>query len=251
MFKYLLLENYDSLTRLRREVLGVVKRSDSQSCERTFAQSLFDDNFSINVRQAVLNTLFFQRMINNTLSPEEYSGYMFQDAVYICDAINALNLAEKNMQSKSLPDFALFYRGRSEKYKSYHSSYFDSKWKITDPKSVKMDPAAATYVAYEMKLAEHNPKFLAIAILPCEMLWPWVAEQINGKVSKTNAYRSWVDNILGAVSYSAQTFTNKFFAREDKAASQAIFNEGIINELNFFRAACDETPVDYSFGYTN
>ena len=88
---------------------------------------------------------------------------MFQDAAYICDAINAFNLAEKNIQGKSLPDFALFYRDRSEKYKSYHSSYFDSKWKITDPTSVKMDPATATYVAYEMKLAEHNPKFLAIA----------------------------------------------------------------------------------------
>lgn len=99
---------------------------------RTFAQSLFDDEFSVKVREAVLETLFFKRMINNTLSSEEYGGYMVQGAAFIYDAIKAFNLAAKDMQGKSPPDFALFYRGRSASFASY-SSYFDSKRKIMDP----------------------------------------------------------------------------------------------------------------------
>ena len=100
-----------------------------------------------------------------------------------------------------------------------------------------------------MKLAQTSSKLLAIGILPCDMLWSWVAAQINSKVSKMNVYRSWVDENLGDGSSSAQTFVNNFFAQKDGHACQAVFNEGIINELNFFRSACGEKPVDYSFGY--
>ena len=175
---------------------------------------------------------------------------MVQDAAYIYEAIKAFDLAAKNMQGKSPPDFALFYRGRSASFASY-SSYFSSKWKIQNTLSVNIGPAAATYVAYEMKLAQSQPKFLVIGILPCDMLWPWVAEQINDLVPKTNVYRSWVDDNLGDGSSSAQRFANKFFTKQERHVAQAIFNEGIINELNFFRAACDEKPVDYTFGYSN
>ena len=246
-----MIENHDhSLPRLRRDVPGFMKGNQKRSLRRTFSQSLFEDQFSVKVRQAVLETLFFKKMINNTLSPEEYGGYMVQDAAYIYDAIKAFDIAAVNMQGKSPPDFALFYRGRSASFTSY-SSYFASKWKLQSTKSVIMGPAAATYVAYEMKLAETSSKFLAIGILPCDMLWPWVAAQINSQVSKTNVYRSWVDDNLGDGSSSAQTFVNKFFSQQDRQASQAIFNEGIINELNFFRSACGEKPVDYSFGYVN
>ena len=111
-----------------------------------------------------------------------------------------------------------------------------------------MGPAVATYVAYEMKLAENDSKFLAVGILPCDMLWPWVANQINHLVPQTHVYRSWVDNNLGDGSSSAQTFANNFFADEDLERARPIFNEGIINELNFFLSACDEELVPYSFG---
>ena len=57
-------------------------------------------------------------MINNTLLPEEYGGYMVQDAAYIFDAIKAFDIAAESMQGKSPPDFALFYRGRSASFQA-------------------------------------------------------------------------------------------------------------------------------------
>lgn len=242
-----MIENYDSLKRLYQQDENPGKSKLVR--KKPFSQHLFDNEFSQKVKQAVLKTSFFQRIINNTLSPEDYGGFNVQDAAYIYEAIDTFDFAAKNMDGKSPPDFALFYRGRSDSYASY-SSYFDSDWKIKDKRSVKMGPAAASYVAYEKKLAEKTPKFLAIGILPCDMLWPWVAAEINNQVHKTNVYRSWVDNNLGnpSTTSSTQNFVNKFFSRKDLYAAQRIFNEGMINELNFFRSACDEDLVDYTFG---
>ena len=113
-----------------------------------------------------------------------------------------------------------------------------------------MGPAAATYVAFEMKLAKTDAKFLSIGILPCDMLWPWVARELSDSVDESNVYRSWVDDNYSeeGSSSSTQDFVNNFFTEDDRAISQEIFNEGMINELNFFRSACGEDPVDYDFG---
>jgi thiaminase/transcriptional activator TenA len=216
--------------------------------EGNFAKLLFDSPFSKKVRKAVLETEFFKKMIKNNLAPEEYGGYMVQDAAYIFEAIKAFDIAADKVQGGELPpEFALFYRCRSASYRKY-SSYFTTKWKIQNPKSVIFDPEAATYVEYEMKLAQNSPEFLAIGILPCDMLWPWVATEINNQVAQNNVYRSWVDDNLPSKPgpSSTQRFVNKFFTEDDMQKSLKIFNEGMINELNFFRSACGEKPIDYS-----
>ncbi|CAB3980180.1 Hypothetical predicted protein [Paramuricea clavata] len=111
-----------------------------------------------------------------------------------------------------------------------------------------MGAAVATYVAFANNLANTSAKYLSIGILPCDMLWPWVATQLNESVSQNNVYRSWVDDNLPSGISTTQSFVNKFFNKDDKENCQLIFNEGIINELNFFCSACGEDPVDYSFG---
>ncbi|CAB4016354.1 Hypothetical predicted protein [Paramuricea clavata] len=215
--------------------------------ETTFSESLFEDPFSVTVREAVLNTIFFQKMVNNTLTPEEYGGYMVQDAAFIFDYVTAFKMAATNMQDEQPRDFALFYRGRSESYTNY-GSYFYQKWNLKNSESVKMGPAVATYVEFAKNLAQRRAKYLSIGILPCDMLWPWVATQLNETVSQNNVYRSWVDDNLPHGISTTQSFVNKFFTKDDKDNCQPIFNEGIINELNFFRSACGEDPVYYSFG---
>lgn len=221
--------------------------------EMTFSVALFEDPFSKKVREAVLQTMFFKKIIDNTLAPEDYGGYMVQDAVYVFDAIKSFRTAAAKMQGSSAypPDYSMFYRGRVESYESY-SSYFISKWKLKSGESVNMGPAAATCAAFIMSLAEKDPRNLVIGFLSCDMLWPWIAAAINSQVPKEHVYRSWVDKNLKNSTSSAQKFVNKFFSLEqDKAKCQKIFNEGIINELNFFRSACGEKTVDYSFGETS
>ena len=218
--------------------------------DKTFAQSLFEDAFSVKVRKAVLETKFIKSMEENSLSPDQYCGFMLQDAAYVFHSIGAFNTAARNIQGKQAAYFASFYCERSESY----SSYFSSKWKLQNAKSVIMGPAAATYVAFTKNLAKNKPKYLAIGILICKTLWPWVAQQIYSKVPKEGVYRKWVeDNIPSSYDPSSTTqgFVNKYFSEDDRNTCQAIFNEGIINELNFFRSACGEKLVDYSFGDDN
>ena len=215
--------------------------------DKTFAQSLFEDAFSVKVRKAVLETKFIKSMEENSLSPDQYRGFMLQDAAYVFHSIGAFNTAARNIQGTPPADFALFYRARSEGY----SSYFSSKWKLQNANSVIMGPAAETYVAFTKNLAKNKPKYLAIGILPCKMLWPWVAQQIDSKVPKEGVYRKWVKDYLPKHPSSTPKFVNEHFRPREKANCQAIFNEGIINELNFFRSACGEELVSYSFGDDN
>ena len=51
-----------------------------------------------------------------------------------------------------------------------------------------MGPAAKIYVEYEGRVSRDYPKFLAIAMLPCHMLWPWIANQLIDFVAKSNPY---------------------------------------------------------------
>jgi thiaminase/transcriptional activator TenA len=212
--------------------------------KRNFVKTLFDSPVSKKVRNAVLETEFFKKMIKNNLAPEEYGGYMVQDAAFIFETIKAFNIAAEKVQGD---DFRLFYLLRSASYKKY-SKDLTSKWKIQNSKCVMLGPEAETYVDFQMKLAQNSPEFLVISILACNMLWPWVATEINYQVAQNNVYRSWVDNNLpsGIGPSSTQQFVNKFFTEDDMQKSLKIFNEGMINELNFFRSACGEKPIDYS-----
>jgi thiaminase/transcriptional activator TenA len=235
------------MSRLRPDVPDYWRSNGKRTSPRNFAGSLFNSPFSRRVREAVLETAFFKKMMNNTLSPEEYGGYMVQDAAYMFEGIKAFDVAAKNMEERSQPEFASFYRNRSACYKRLSRSYFTSKWKIQSPDCLILDPAASTYIAYEMGIAKKSPKYLAIAILPCEMLWPWLAAQIDRDVSSTNIYRSWVDRNLptGHGLSTTEKFVNKFFtSRKETRNSVAIFNQAMINELNFFRSACGERPLD-------
>ncbi|CAB4003239.1 Hypothetical predicted protein, partial [Paramuricea clavata] len=175
----------------------------------TFSKSLFEDPFSVKVRNAVLDTLFFQKMVANTLAPEEYGRYMIQDAAFLFDYVTAFDIAAENTQNEYPRDFALFYRGRSKSYTS-HSSCFYKKWNLKNSESVKMGPAVATYVAFAMNLVRRKAKYLSIGILPCDMLWPWVATQLNESVSGNNVYRSWVDDNLRYGISTTQSFVNTF-----------------------------------------
>ena len=217
------------------------------------SETLFEDPFSKKVCEAVLKTKFFKGIVDNTLAPEDYGRYMVQNASYIFAVIKCFQTAAAKMQCSSTypPDYSLFYRGRATRYEKYSSDYFVSKWNLKSGESVIMDPAAATYTAFLVKLAETDPRYLAIGFLPCPMLWSWIAAKIDPEVPKEHVYRSWVDNNLRSSKSSTQQFVDKFFSvptEEEKEKCQEIFNEALINELNFFLSACDEKTVDYSFG---
>lgn len=188
-------------------------------------------------------------MVDGTLSPQLYGGYMVQDAAFCFESVEAFDTAAVNAQENStIPnDFALLYRSHSSSYRGYNQD-FVKEWKLKDSSSVVLGPAAAMYVGFNSTLAKQYPKNLSIGILPCSMLWPWIANELINTVVPTSVYMEWFHSNIGDGSpSSAQVFADKFFSIEtDKEKCQPIFNEGMINELNFFLSACNEQLVDYS-----
>ena len=59
-------------------------------------------------------------MATGTLDPDDYGGYMVQDAAYCFNAVGAFDHAAQEMQGQGKPEFSLLYRVQSESYKSYN-----------------------------------------------------------------------------------------------------------------------------------
>lgn len=216
--------------------------------DSSFCQDLFDDPTSVKIRNAAKESKFIQGMASGTLDPDDYGGYMVQDAAYCFNAVEAFDHAAKQMQLHGKPEFSLLYRVQSESFKQYNQEFVKT-WRLKNTDSVVMGPAADMYVGYESALSRQHPKFLAIAMLPCTMLWPWIAGELIGSVNKKNPYYGWFEDNKPDPSHKSrlEKFVDFFFSPEEKEKSLVIFHEGMINELNFFRDACDETLYYYSF----
>lgn len=180
-------------------------------------------------------------MVRGTLSPKEYGGYMVQDTAYLFHAVEALQLAAKRMELEN-PIFAHFYMLQAEKYNTYYKAMLKT-WRLEDVRSVALGPAAKTYVLYQSVLSQEDPRYLAIAMLPCTMLWPQMARELVGTLEKTSPYGEWFGENTRAPEYqsSLEKFVDAHFQPDEVKRASRIFCEGMLNELNFFREACGES----------
>lgn len=227
---------------------NVLPQDESFPGRSSFSQDLFNNETSIKIRNAAKESKFIQGMATGTLDPDDYGGYMVQDAAYCFNAVGAFDYAAQQMQVQGKPEFSLLYRVQSESYKSYNQEFVKT-WRLKNTDSVVMGPAAEMYVGYESALSRQDARFLCIAMLPCTMLWPWIAGELIDSVDEKNPYYGWFEDNKPDTNDKSrlEKFVDFFFTPEDKEKSLLIFHEGLINELNFFRDACDETLYYYSY----
>ena len=218
--------------------------------EGSFSSTLFNDPNSEIIRNRAKESKFIQGMAKGSLDPNVYGGYMVQDAAYCFNAVDSYERAAEKMQGVGKPDFSLLYRTQSESFKRYNHDFLQ-KWRLRNSDSVAMGPAAATYVGYERALSQNDPKYLCIAMLPWTMLWPWIAGQLIASVEKNNPYYVWFDENKPSDQSHLERFVDHFFVQvepEEQQKCLSIFQEGLVNELNFFRSACDQTLFYHSSG---
>ena len=218
--------------------------------EGSFSSALFNEPMSEIIRNLAKESEYIQGMVKGILDPNVFGGYTVQDAAYCFNAVDPYERAAEKMQEVGKPEFSLLYRTQSESFKSYNQ-YFLQTWRLQNTDSVAMGPAAATYVGYERALSQNDPKYLCIAILPCTMLWPWIAGQLIASVEKNNPYYVWFDENKPSDQSHLERFVDHFFVQvepEEQQKCLSIFQEGLVNELNFFRSACDQTLFYHSSG---
>lgn len=219
--------------------------------EGSFSRNLFNNSKSETIRNLAKESKFIQGMVKGSLDPNVFGGYMVQDAGYCFNAVDSYERAAKKMQEFGKPEFSLLYRTQSESFKGYNQDFLRI-WRLRNPDSVAMGPAAETYVGYERALSQKDPKYLCIAMLPCTMLWPWLANELINSVKVDNPYYVWFKDNKTSPDHKShlERFVDYFFAQadlEEQKKCLSIFQEGLVNELNFFRSACDETLCYYSF----
>ena len=207
----------------------------------SFSQGLFNDKEVVKIRDAAIATKFIQGMVLGTLNPKQYGGFMVQDAAYCFAAVEAVDNAAKEMQHQGMLEFSSLYQEQSKLLKEYNEDFVKT-WHLKNAESIVMGRAADKYVKYEDDVSRQRPKFLAIAMLPCIMLWPWIANQLISHVKENNPYYFWFEENK-IEEGDLKTFVDSHFSPEEKEEALDIFRDGMINELNFFRDACNESLV--------
>ena len=210
---------------------------------------MFDNvKLSVPIRRNALHTKFMQGMAVGSLKPTQFGRYMVQDTAYLANAVKMYTDAAQKMEEQGEPDFAIFYRGQASKYDDYYKGFLKT-WYLESAAAVHLGPAVQAYMGYQQVVVKQHPRYLPVAMLPCTMLWPWIAGELIDSVNQKNPYYGWFeDNKPDPDDKSRlEKFVDFFFTPEDKEKSLLIFHEGLINELNFFRDACDETLYYYSY----
>ena len=173
---------------------------------------------------------------------------MVQDTAYLANAVKVYSEAAENMEQQGKADFAQFYIRQAEKYDTYHKEFLET-WKLESAEAVHKGPAVQAYMGFQQVVAKQHPKYVPVAMLPCTMLWPWMAGSLIDGVHKQNPYyEDWFKPNWRApgTQSSTEKFVDEYFTPDDEGPALKIFCEGMMNELNFFREACGEAPVKLS-----
>lgn len=200
---------------------------------------------SADLAQAALQTKYIQGIARGTLDPNAYGQYTVQDAVYSYHGERDYQVAEKRAREAGEEEIAAFCKVHHESYKTYWQTTFAS-WSITRPDALTPGPAMKAYIEAEEYVATKAPPiYVVIAMLPCDELWAWLAEQLAPYAVPANLYRFWITEKTGFTgAYHLDNFVDQWLAGQpgeaDPQKALQVFRASMTNEVNAFRAACGE-----------
>jgi thiaminase/transcriptional activator TenA len=178
------------------------------------------------IYQAILEHPFNRELMQGKLSPERFTFYVQQDALYLAGFARGLSLLAAKSQNAP-EDFISFAAGVFEVEKSMHAEFFEV-FQIGKP-AQKQSPACFAYTQYV--LAQTTLKSYEeglAAVLPCFWIYREAGNHIHAGASPANPYQKWIDT------YASPEFSqvvDRALALTDEAALGA--GEGL-------RAAMEE-----------
>ena len=201
------------------------------------------------VAQDSLNSDFMQGLGKGTLSPDKYGQYIVQDCAYCANAADDYKTFEGRAAAAGEPKLAAFAKARYESYEKFNASYLPA-WHVGDPNSLILNEAGKQYIAHEKAASTKlHPIYGVIAQVPCEQLWPWLAEQLKPGSPDHNVYNFWIsENGSFHGAHRLDNFIDEWFAGHpdeyDWDTALWVMRGSMIGELNMFRAACGQSLTD-------
>lgn len=140
------------------------------------------------VAQAALATDFVQGIKAGTLPPQQYGAFFVSDAYYCYHGADDYGAAVSRATD---PVLKAFLQAKHDSYAEYNAT-LPGTWRVRDGSAIVPTDVCRAYSAFESKVAsEDAPIYTLIAMLPCEYLWPWLAQQLAGD-TEGNLYASWI-----------------------------------------------------------
>ncbi|MEM8637547.1 MAG: TenA family transcriptional regulator [Cyanobacteria bacterium P01_G01_bin.54] len=197
------------------------------------------------IAQDALNTDYVQGIRQGNLDPNDYGQYTIQDCTYCAHAQDDYLTIEQRARNDSALDLASFAKARYDSYVKYTNEQLTA-WHIKSPSALAPSPAAQTYIDFEHQIATtYPPIYGVLAMIPCDQLWPWLAEQLNDQIKSSGIYSFWIKENIGFTgAYRLDNFIDAWFAQYPEIYNWEralyVYQSCLTCELNFFKSACGQ-----------
>lgn len=154
------------------------------------------------IYQQILSHPFNLELASGTLSREQFTFYMQQDAYYLIEFSKTLALiAGRSRSAQMVNDFLDFSLQALVAERSLHSHFLEQSDGV--PIELAVSPACMAYTRYLIATASNASLEEAIAaVLPCFWVYREVGQSIKKISQKSNPYVLWIDT------YSNEEFSH-------------------------------------------
>ena len=203
------------------------------------SQKLFNSPLSQKIRQKALSTIFVTGMARGNLPLDQYRDFLVQDAVYFQSVAALYHNAEQAMLIQKNTEFAKFYSGQYTKFLKLHKDFVAEK-KVKELQKNEVSEALREHMGF---LSQVDPNNLAIAMLPCSMLYPELAKtKVQNPMD--NVYeKDWFQENRRFDESSTEKFVNANFEVGEEDRLTPVFLNAMLRELNFLREIGGEKPL--------
>ena len=201
--------------------------------EPTFSERLFNDPRSQKILELTKETVLITGMQSGTLNANYYGAFMVQDIAYLANGVVAYKKAALEIKEGI---FQKLYNERAHNLYTRYVKPMQTDWHLKNHESVKLGIAAEKYVTFLHHVSTENPRYLAIAMLPCSMLWRSLANQLHESVSKASAYYTWFEKNKTEKGYrgTLEKFVDDHFGQSEFEIAKPFFWEALAYEYSFF-----------------
>ena len=216
------------------------------STDKPPARSLFWTLWveALPLAREALNSAYIQGIAKGDLDPRHWGSYAIQDAAYCMNVLKDLNI----LAQRGTAELQAFSTARRHSYERYLASLL-GQWHLKDTASLSVSRAAEDYIALEQWVcASLPPAYGLIAMLPCEFLWHWLAEQMRADSPPGNLYQFWIEgNASPDGGYRLGNVIDDLLpdpTGPERAAAHFVFQSAVICEVNFFRSATGQDLLE-------
>lgn len=198
------------------------------------------------IAQAALNSDFMQELGRGTLDPTTYGQYTVQDCAYCASAADDYKMVHELATAAEEKNLAKIAETHYTSYESWVVNTYLPDWHIGNPDALVLNEAGKEYIDHERAACTTlHPIYGVLAQLPCERLWPWLAEQLKPGSPSGNVYHFWIkENYDYKTSFLLSNTIDQHFNKHpdqyDDAVALWVLKGSVTGEANMFLTACGQ-----------